>query len=227
VTMGWTAHRLLAAGKKEEALRVYRSALELASKADPARLASPAFIDDAQIRRYALPGEDLIGPLVRDLAEHEGWTYAEWSEALPAFAVAPLAAARVLRERSSPDASAPLDTILAGADAPTPDGVSAAVHLAAQAEAFALKARWDEAEQRYRQAIELMPELSIRRSWWMNLAEIALRLNNESSRQKALEAARGTDLDDEITRRAAEILKPYHVRGEPINTRDITASRLH
>lgn len=228
VTLAWTAHQLLAAGKKEAALETYHAALVMASKADPARVAAPRFNDDSKVRRYALPAEDLIGPIVFDMAAHDGWTYAEWSTALPDFAVVPLAAARALRERSSPDALSPLEAIIDKADLPPPDGVPVAVHIAAQAEAFALMTKWDEAEARYRQAIELMPNLAIRRSWWMNLADIAQRLNNESNRQKALEAAKGMDPNDEITRRASELLRPYGVRTETFGThasRNMTANQ--
>ena len=100
------------------------------------------------MRRYALPYEDLIGVVVRDMAAQEEWTFEQWSGALPRFAVAPLVAARTLRERGAPDADRPLDVLLARAEATTPEGVSTAVHLAAEGEALALKARWTEAEQR-------------------------------------------------------------------------------
>jgi len=55
--LAWTGHRLLAAGRKDAAVRAYRAALALAAQADLARLDAPAFIDDAQIRRYAMPAE--------------------------------------------------------------------------------------------------------------------------------------------------------------------------
>jgi hypothetical protein len=229
VALAWTGHQLLVAGKKEPAIRAYHAALEMAAKADLSRLALPTFNNDTQVRRYILPVEDLIGPIVRDLAERNGGSYAEWSAALPPFAVVQLAAARVLLERSSPDAEAAFEAILAQADAPPPAGTTAAVHVAATAEAMALKGRWAEAERRYQQAIDLMPDPSIRRSWWMNLAEIASRLSDESGRQKALEAARGNDPNDEITRRAAEQLKYYGVRTERLggpNAQDLTASGI-
>src|SRR5262249_7665170 len=159
------------------------------------RLAAPAFMDDPQIRRYALPAEELIGPIVRDLAQSADWTDAEWSAALPPCAVVRLAAGRLLRERGRSPAHVLLQSILpeGGTAAIAPSGTPVAVAIAAQAEALALKQRWYDADQRYKRAIELMPDPTVRRSWWMNLAEIALRQNDESSRQKALEAARGSD----------------------------------
>ncbi len=215
VALAWAGHQLLAAGKEEPALRVYREALEMAGRAELSRLGAPAFDDDPQVRRYALPHEALIGAVVRDMAEADRWTFSEWSRALPPFAVAPLVAARLLREKGRPDdADRVLDTILATAEPAPPAGPSAAVHLAAQAEALALKSRWDEAEDRYRRAIELMPDDATRRAWWINLAEIAQRLNDEAKRQKALEMARGRDAGDEVARRAVEMLK-YSGAREP------------
>ena len=79
-----------------------------------------------------------------------------------------------------------------------------AVALAARAEAFALKSRWKEAEKNYRLAIESVDDEKIKRSWWFNLADIELRLDNESQRQTALRAALPFPAD-EISRRAADI----------------------
>jgi tetratricopeptide (TPR) repeat protein len=227
--LAWTGHQLLAAGKKDAAKRAYRLALEMASTTDLSRLAPPAFIDDTQIRRYALPGENLIGPIVRDMADSTVWTYAEWSAAVPPDAVARVAAVRVLRERSGADAEVALESLAAEGDPVGPQGTSLALAIAAQAEALALKQRWGEADQRYRRAINLMPNPMIRRSWWVNLAEIALRQNDESARQKALEAARGSDPNEEITRRAVELLKDYGVRTERVDARssqEMTANSL-
>lgn len=214
VALSWSAHQWLRAGKKPAALKAYRAALEMASRAELARLSAPAFDDDPQIKRYRLPGEDLIGTVVRDMVEHEGWSFAEWSEALPSFAPVPLAAARLLRERGNPDSEKALDSIVSRLDAPTPDGCPASLHVAAQAEALALKGQWAPAEARYREAIALMPNDTIRRAWWMNLADIAGKLNDEPGRQKALEAAKGNDANDEIALRAIEILKYSIVRVE-------------
>ncbi|HMB06398.1 MAG TPA: hypothetical protein VKP69_22025 [Isosphaeraceae bacterium] len=212
VALAWSGRQLLAAGKDGAALKAYRAALELASRAAPSRLAPPAFLDDAQARRYALPSEDLIGGVVRDLAERPDWRFADWCEALPRFGVAPLVAARLLRDRSSPDSETALDAVLATADAPPPEGVPVAVHLAALGEALALKSRWSEAEQRYRQAIDRMPDDRVRRSWYFNLADLALRLDDEPKRLKALEAAKGADPKDEISQRAFDLLRSSGVR---------------
>ena len=217
LALAWSGHQLLAAGKNEAALRVYREALEMAGRAELSRLGPSAYDDDPQVRRYALPHEALIGSVIRDMVDQDRWTYAEWSKALPDFAVARIVAARLLRERGELAASNDaLDAVAARAssDPAPPDGTSSALRLAAQAEALALKSRWDESEDYYRQAIELMPDDAIRRAWWMNLADIALRLNDEAKRRKALEAARGLDSGDEIARHAVEMLKYTGAPGE-------------
>jgi tetratricopeptide (TPR) repeat protein len=214
VALAWMGRQRLAAGRKEAGLKLYHAALAMAAQTDPARPAMPAFNDDPQIRRYTLPAEDLIGPIVRELAAESGLSYPDWSAALPPEALVRLVAVRVLRERASADADAALDVLLAHTETPASPTPGGAVAIAARAEALALKGRWDEAAQCYRQAIDLMPESTIRRSWWMNLAEITLRLNDETQRQQALEAARGNDTDDEITRRAIELLRYHGARSD-------------
>jgi tetratricopeptide (TPR) repeat protein len=229
VALAWVGQQRLAAGRKDAALKAYRAALEMAAQADQARPPAPTFNEDPQMRRYVLPAEDLIGPIVCELAGHTGWNYADWSAALPPHAVVRLVAVKVLRGLSSVDAEAALDALLAQSDTPAPDEPGRALEIAAIAEALALKGRWEEAAKRYRQAIDLMPNSTIRRSWWMNLAEIKLRLNDETHRQQALEAARGNDTNDEITRRAVELLKYYGARTERVDTqaaRNVTSNRL-
>jgi tetratricopeptide (TPR) repeat protein len=214
VSLSWSAHQWLQAGKKDAALKAYRAALELAARAELSRLTRPTFDDDPHIKRYRLPGEDMIGMVIRDMADHEGWAYAEWSEALPRFALVPLTAARLLRERGSPDSEKALDAIVASLDAPPPDGCSAPLHTAAQAEALAMKSQWTQAEARYREAIAAMPNDAVKRSWWINVSDVALKLNDESGRQRALESAKGNDASDEIAQRAVDILKYSIVSAE-------------
>jgi tetratricopeptide (TPR) repeat protein len=204
VTLAWSGRRWLEAGRTEEALAAYRAALEMACRSDPARLSPPAFQEDLQVRRYALPFEDLIGPIVRDMADHADWAFETWARALPPFAVAPLVAARVLRERGSPDADRALEQAVAMAQAPPPPGCSAAVHQAAGAEAQALLGRWDEAEAGYRRAVARMTLDPIRRSWWVNLADLYARLGDAERTQAAREAAKGPDPGEEITRRVID-----------------------
>ena len=225
VSLAWSGHQLLKAGKKDAALRAYRAALEMAATAEVARLAAPTYNDDPLLHRYNVPGEDLIGAVVRDMAEQTEWTYADWSAALPRYAVAPLVAARVLSDADRTASDAALNSIVARADEPPPPGTSAALHLAAQAEAFALRSDWTTADALYRQAIDQMPSPRVRRAWWVNVADIALRLDDEFARQKALEAANSHDPNDEITRRVVELQKFSGNRGEKAAPRARTASK--
>jgi len=92
--------------------------------------------------------------------------------------------------------------------------VPAALQLAAQAEAYALRSDWPNAETRYRQAIAHMPVDPVRRSWWINLADIEQRLNEEEKRQQALEAAKSPDPNDAMTRRALDLQKSSGFRPD-------------
>jgi hypothetical protein len=210
VALTWAGRQLLADGRKAAALRAYRDALEMAARTDLTRPVAPAFLDDAATRRYALPSEDLLAGVVRDLSGQPSWSYKDWEAIVPRGTAAPLVVARVLRDLGSGDAEAALDAVLAETDTdPGPDSgaAGAAVRVAARAEALALKGRWAEAEERYREAIELMPVDVVQRAWWFNVADLALRRNDDSTHLKALEAAKNTDLKDEVTLRAAVALQ--------------------
>ena len=82
-----------------------------------------------------------------------------------------------------------------------------AVLLAAEAEALAMDDKLKESLECYRAAIERMPIDRVARSWWLNLAEIARRLNHDSDRRKALELAKCDDPKDEITAQAIQLQK--------------------
>ncbi|SIN92017.1 hypothetical protein SAMN05444166_1615 [Singulisphaera sp. GP187] len=212
----WLGHQCLQAGKKEAAIKVYRRALEMAARADLSRVVTPSFDEDTQILRYHLPSEEITRRVIRDMAEQTSWTFSDWKEALPPFAPIPLAAARFLRERGSADADAALGLILSRLDAPRLEGTSASLHLAAQAEAFAFKSLWNEAKTRYEKALELMSIDAIKRSWWMNLAEIERRLNDDSGRLTALELARGNNANDEISQRAVDLMRYSGTRTDKV-----------
>jgi tetratricopeptide (TPR) repeat protein len=122
---------------------------------------------------------------------------------MPEGAVAPLVAARLLRAAGrSDEASAALELALERARQPAPPGCPEGVHVAAEAEVLALLGRWVEAERSYKLAVDLMPRDDVRRSWWLNLADLYLRLGNPDARRNAWEAARGPDPREEITARA-------------------------
>ncbi|MFO0910192.1 MAG: hypothetical protein U0794_17925 [Isosphaeraceae bacterium] len=95
----WTGRRLLSEGRKAAALRAYAAALEMAAHADPSRMGTPPVLDDAQTKRYSLPGEELIATVIRDLTDAEGLRYSEWSSIVPERTCARVATARVLRDQ--------------------------------------------------------------------------------------------------------------------------------
>lgn len=221
--LAWSGRKFLELGQREPALKAFKAALRMASAVDPTRgpQRPPLFLDDPEIQRYALPGEDQIALVVRVLASQELLTYQEWSKAVPAGTAAPVVVARILRQLSHPDAKPALDEVLADATRPPRMAeAEGAVSLAIQAEALALNDQWAEAEARYRLAIDLMPVDMIRRAWWLNVADLNLRLNEEPKRLKALELAKSDDLRDEITQRAVALQKASGLDGRtaPLRT---------
>ena len=169
---------------------------------------APVFLNEPDTARSGLPGEDLLGHVIRAMAGSKAWSYPDWAGALPNGTVARVIAARVLRESGSEFAKAALDAALIETKPETSGtAAEAAVLVAAEGEALALQGSWAEARERYRQAIMLTPVDVVRRAWWLNVAAFSLRLNDESERQKALEAAKNPDPRDEVTQRVVEIQK--------------------
>ncbi len=227
LTLSWAGRQLLEAGHKDAALLAYRTALEMAAEVDPARPDPPVFLEGEQPRRYAVPTEERLAVVLREMAAAPQWTYAEWSSAIPHRTAAPLAAARVLRELANSAAATALDVAVADAEAepipaplqPTAESDEAlvtfraapapadAVRLAAGAAALAMKQHWAEARDRYRRAIDRAGDDSVRRACWVNVSDLSLRLDEESGRRLALDAAKNADPKDEITRRAVELQK--------------------
>ena len=210
VSLAWSAPALRQAGKKESAIRVYRQALRIACDNDPAADSKPTFNDEANVRRYFLPGETTARAIVRELITDTNWTFQDWSEALPRNSVAILAAARLFRELERPEAQALLKQILNQEQETGLTSTDRAVQTAMIAEAHALMSQWREAEQQYHQAIDRISDLTIKRSWWFNLASVALQFNDEAQRKVALEAALEAPTSDDISRRALELTA--HIR---------------
>ena len=205
ITLVWTARRHFKAGKLDAALRAYRSAMVIAAKAGRDDLDAPIFDDEPQVRRYALPRESLLGLAVHDMAEASDWTIEQWIEALPPSSVASLVASRALaRKQKRGDADRLADLAIRQAETSPPPGFDPAEHRAAGAEALALRGRWTDASEQYRLAIDQVEDDATRRMWWLNLAEVAHRLGDESGRARAIEAAKTTDTMDKITKRALE-----------------------
>ncbi len=210
ISLAWTGRRLAEAGKIEASLAAYRAALDLATRCSLDRLPPPNFLDDDQVRRYQLPYESLITPVIRDMADRPGWTIEQWVTAVPDVAVAKLALARVLGDRKDLEESKALtDALEPSREAVPASSMDDAVH----AEALALQRNYTEARSSYRAAIELMTDAAIKRSWWMNIAEIDRRLEDRKSRRDALEAAKSNNPHDEITRRAVDF---QELDGRPV-----------
>jgi len=213
VSLAWSAHRLLAAGEKEAALKMYGQSLSVAISAESSRAGLARFSEDPSVPRYLLPGEERVRAIVRELAFRNEWTFPEWSVVLPDSAMVRLAAARLLREQGRSEAEALLDSVLDERRTAAAPFTVDPLTLAARAEAFALRSRWREAGAQYRQAIELIDDDTIKRSWWFNLADIALRLDDDNQLQAALRAALAVATSDDITRRATEIQRATRARS--------------
>jgi tetratricopeptide (TPR) repeat protein len=211
-SLAWSARTLRLAGKTESALRVYRQALQIACRVDHSTVAELGFSDDPSVRRYLLPGESSALTIIREMVKNSGWTFQDWSPALPADTIAILAAGRVLREQGQAEAQTLLDHIVDAKQAENTMAGDRAIRLAMKAEACALLSRWKEAQQSYRQAIDEVDDLTTRRSWWFNLANVALQLDDQRQRSMALQAAIDVPISDEISRRALELQR----NSEPV-----------
>jgi tetratricopeptide (TPR) repeat protein len=217
--LAWSGRNLLAAGKKDAALNLYRQALEIASRGEFSQVSVPRFNDDPGVPRYLLPGEERIRSIVRELVARNEWTARDWPAVLPGQTLATLATARLLREQARNDvADALLDPLLNQSGPLAANGPIDAMALAIRAEAFALRSRWQEADDEYRKAIELLDDETLKRSWWFNLADIAFRLADDAKRQAALRATLTVAGSDDISRRATEVLRATSTRpGIPSN----------
>ncbi len=204
LSLAASARWLLAAGKKDAALEMYRKALEIASHRELTPYGAPRFSDDPAVPRYLLPGEQALREVVRALTSQNEWTFAEWSRILPKDTPVPLIAARLLREEGRHEADELIERFLRTDEGSTARLAGNPMLAAARAEAHALLSHWKESEEEYQHAIELVDDDTIRRSWWFNLADIALRLEDEGKRRTALEAALAVQTSDEISRRATD-----------------------
>ncbi len=212
ISLSWCARRIAAAGDKEGALKLLTRALHVACDLEPSRVHPPTFNDDPGVPRFLLPGEERARDIVRTLVSKNDWSFAEWSPALRQNPVSLLAAARLLKKQDRSEAETLLNLIID--ERPVTDEVphKRAIIQAARAEALALKARWRESEEQYRLAIDAIEDETVKRSWWFNLADIELRLDDENQRQTAIRAALA-DASDEISRRATEIQRGTRSRA--------------
>lgn len=213
VSLSCSAQALRRAGKKQAAIRIYGEALQIACQSELETIPDLGFSDDPSVRRYFLPGEITTLTIIRELVTDSDWSVKEWSAAVPRNSVATLAAARLLREQGKPEAQDLLKQILDEDQGSWTVGRDRAVRLAMCGEAHALLSQWNEAEQQYRQAIDQIQDLTIKRSWWFNLASIAFQLNDEAQRKAALTAALDVTISDDISRRALELQRASQPLG--------------
>lgn len=203
-SLSWTGRALLAKGNVEAAKRAYRSALDMACRAQPDPSERPTFHSEPRGGRFGLPLENLINVVVLDMANRPEWSTEDWQDVLPDVTEAWLVAARLLRRRGDSAAEAALDRAIALGEKPAPSGCSTALHEAASAEALALAGRFDEAAERYQSAVEHLSvaEESARRSWMFNLAELYSRTGKSSDERSCLLASMTTDPNDPVTSEA-------------------------
>ena len=207
VTLTAMGHRLRRANKRPEAVRAYQAALLTAATTARGTLTPPLFRKEEQVSRYALPHSSLLDPVARDMVDAGDWTPEEWRDATPEFAPAQLAMAAAIRPKDPAEADRRLEAICRGGEGPLDSRFERSEHRAAIAEAQAELGRWADSLSQYQRAIEDETRDLDRRVWWYNLAEVARRHGDEPLRNQAIESAKGLDLSDEVTQRAANAHK--------------------
>lgn len=206
LTLTWSARELAEAGEPDRALDLFHRAIILAERARLESLPFPAYRGEPDQRRFDLPYEAAIGPVVREMIDASRWEMEAWGRALTEYAVVPLAAARVLRQRGSPDADRALALAIECSSRPSPDGCDPAVHIAAGAEALAMQGKWVESADRYREAVAKLgrrdgeTERWMRRSWAFNMADLYARIGDPTREREAQRLALGSAPNDEITK---------------------------
>ncbi len=180
---------------------------------EPFRGAIPRFSDDPNVPRYLLPGEERVREIVRELLSRNEWAFREWSAALPkssASLAGGRSATQGARQGRGGLAARPRD----GRSSAARGGQTRRAHWPwrrGPKPSRSSRAGKTPSKQ-YRRAIELIDDETIKRSWWFNLADIELRLDDESQRQTALRAALAVSTSDDISRRATEIQRANNVR---------------
>ncbi|MGC8639350.1 MAG: tetratricopeptide repeat protein [Isosphaeraceae bacterium] len=201
----WSARQLRLAGKKAAAIRLYRHALNLNCRTAKSGYAEIAYNSDSRVRRFFLPGEDVCLMILRELVGNSAVPYQQWSEVTSNNTLVTLAMAQLLHEQGRHEAQ---DLAMDILDSPEPIGptrAERAIREATCAEAYALLSEWRKAERQYLLAIGHMDDLSVKRSWWFNLATIALQARDDVQRRSAIQAAMEAATSDEIGRRALEL----------------------
>ena len=189
-------------GHREAAILAFRRALDGAARAELVDLPPPTFDDDPATRRYRLPRESRVAAVAAAMLA-AGVDPVD--APLPPIAVARLAVGRVLRDQPGSRASRVLASVLAD-DVIEPAGEDRqAEHHAARGEALALLGRPAEGVEPYRRAIASGAiDDATRRRWCLALAELLSGPGSAEERSAMLDAARGDDPREEITRKALD-----------------------
>lgn len=225
VALALTARTLAREGKTRAALVAYRSALDLAARAELGRGRAQTFLDEPHAMRYSLPFEGLVAGVIREMAAQPGWTYETWSGALPEHGLVLLAAYRVLIERGASDSEIALGRLVE-CDA-VPAAGSHPLHSAARAEGLAIKGRWEDAARIYAVAITAMPDEAVRRTWHLNRGVILARNGASDQAEDAMASARAGRGDDEIGRKVAQAMSREGIGRAPATAyRTSPAQRL-
>ena len=190
---------LLEQGQVEAGLQAYRSALEMALASEPDCDEAPEFNEERPVSRYRLPLEALIDPIIGDLLAWNPAETAAWAEAVPESAVVGLVLARRLQQRGSFEARPWFKRVsemtITGA------GQTAAVEMAAQAEALAMLEEWEAAATGYQAAIKSSKPGQVCRTWLYNLAEVQARAGLFDEAKESWDLARVANLNDELNQR--------------------------
>jgi tetratricopeptide (TPR) repeat protein len=201
----WSARQLIESGRRDRGLALYREALVRLGQLPLAACEKPGAPTESGTRRFALPYEDRVSQVIRDLVQAPGGPMANWDSAIPESSLIALTIARVLQEKGSNEAERALALAVDWADRPAPTGFDPDVHRAAGAEALAQSGQWEEAAARYREAIDQRVSTGtgrrgyVERSWAYNLAEIYSRMNDPERVRTAWIEALDTAPADEIT----------------------------
>ena len=226
VALALTARTLAREGKTQAALAAYRSALELVARSDVGRGRTPAFLDEPNAKRFALPFEALVSSVIGEMAAQPGWTYETWSGALPEHGLVLLAAYRVLSDRRASESEAVLNRLIESPAAPASG--SQALHAVARAEGLAIKGRWEDASTLYAEAIAAMPDEVVRRTWHLNRGVILARNGAVDQATDAMALARAGRGDDEIGRKVSQTRSREGIGRAPATAaRTSPAQTLH
>jgi hypothetical protein len=195
-TLVSAARKAAQEGHHETAAEHARSALAIVARSDPILAPAPRYDASSAVRRAHLPQEDQYLTILAGLPDMNAGGPQRLQEWLPRSPVAWLATIRLLRERSR-DSAEHLAAQMPAMIEEAGDADRRALARAACAEAEALLGRWEHARQGYQDALGLTSLRRLRAIFWLNLADVSLRLDDIGAARSAREEARENALGDE------------------------------